>query len=65
MNISFRAQVHLVLGSFQEALGVAITQDVADLSGLNRELNFCYIYNNIIVIFIQKTGIIIWRPSTA
>ena len=44
----------MVLGSFQEALGVAITQDVADLSGLNRELNFCYIYNNIIVIFIQK-----------
>ena len=33
-----RAQIHLVLGAFQEALGVAITQDVVDLSGLNREL---------------------------
>ena len=33
-----RAEIHLVLGAFQEALGVAITQDVVDLSSLNREL---------------------------
>ena len=33
-----RAQIHLVLGAFQEALGVVITQDVVDLSSLNREL---------------------------
>ena len=37
INMS-RAQIHLVLGAFQEALGVAITQDMVELSSLNREL---------------------------
>ena len=57
--ISSRAQIHLVLGAFQEALGVAITQDVVDLSNLNREsfrYCLCYVITSTFILNLTNFG---------